>query len=50
MVRVGASEGYFKFKNLTPLYPTMADKLLDPKYWDDKEWTLAKSMKQEKEE
>lgn len=48
MVRVGAIDQFFKFKTLTPIYPTMAQKLTDPGYWKKFEWTFDKSMKQEK--
>ena len=34
MVRVGANEKFFKFRTLTPLYPSMVGKLTDPDYWE----------------
>ena len=48
MVRVGAIDKFFKFKTLTPIYPTMFQKLTDHDYWTKFEWTFEKSMAQEK--
>ena len=45
MVKVGASEKFFKFRTLTPIYPTMREKLTDPDYWNKFEWTHAKAVK-----
>ena len=45
MVKVGATEKFFKFKTLTPIYPTMKQKLVDPDYWAKFEWTHAKAIK-----
>ena len=45
MVKVGASEKFFKFRTLTPIYPTMREKLTDPDYWNKFEWTHAKAIK-----
>lgn len=44
MVKVGATEKFFKFKTLTPIYPTMKDKLTDPEYWTKFQWTHAKAI------
>ena len=47
MVQIGTSTRFFKFKTLTPIYPTMIDKLTDPHYWDKFKWTHMKSIDQE---
>ena len=39
MVRVGANEKFFKFRTLSPLYPTMVGKLTDPNYRDYEIWS-----------
>ena len=39
MVRVGANDKFFKFKTLTPLYPTMVGKLTDPDHWENEIWS-----------
>ena len=48
MVKTGSTEKYFTFKPLTPIYPTMRDKLTDPEYWAKFKWTFEAQMKQEK--
>ena len=32
---IGCQDKYFRFKTLTPLYPTMTEKLTDPDCYDD---------------
>ena len=39
MIRVGTNQRFYKFKTLTPIYPTMIGKLTDENYWDDKYWS-----------
>ena len=39
MIRVGANDKFFKFKILTPLYPTMIGKLTDPEHWENEIWS-----------
>ena len=39
MIRVGTNQRFYKFKTLTPIYPTMFGKLTDENYWDDKKWS-----------
>ena len=48
MVRVGANEKFFKFKTLTPLYPTMVGKLTDPDYWESEIWSQKVMVKKER--
>ena len=50
MIRVGANDKFFKFKTLTPLYPTMFGKLTDPNYWDDEIWSQPSMVKKERKE
>ena len=50
MVRVGANDKFFKFKTLTPLYPTMVGKLTDPDYWESEIWSQKVMVKKEREE
>ena len=45
MVKVGATEKFFKFRTLSPIYPTMKSKLSDPDYWTKFEWTHDKAIK-----
>ena len=48
MVKIGATDKFYVFKTLTPIYPTMVQKLTDPDYWVKFKWTHAKAMAQEK--
>ena len=50
MIRVGANDKFFKFKILTPLYPTMIGKLTDPEYWENEIWSQKIMVKKEREE
>ena len=50
MVRVGANEKFFKFRTLTPLYPSMVGKLTDPDYWESEIWSHNIAVKKEREE
>ena len=49
MIRVGANDKFFKFKILTPLYPTMIGKLTDPEYWENEIWSQKIMVKKERE-
>lgn len=44
----GVSRRFFKFKTLSPLYPTLIDELNAPNYWN--KWTFKKSCEQELKE
>ena len=48
MVMAGVSRRFFKFKTLSPLYPTLIDELNAPNYWN--KWTFKKSCEQELKE
>ena len=48
MVCQGSTDKFLRFKTLTPIYPTILEKLTDKNYWDKFGWTLKKSMEQEK--
>ena len=50
MALIGCQDQYFKFKTLTPLYPTMSGKLKDPDFYEDLVWDLDQSKKDYKEE
>ena len=50
MVRVGANDKFFKFKTLTPLYPSMVGKLTDHEYWENELWSQKMMVKQERRE
>ena len=50
MIRVGTLQRFYKFKTLTPIYPTMIGKLTDENYWDDKKWSHSKQLKAERKE
>ena len=47
MAATGSTDRFYTFKTLTPLYPTMVDKLTDPDYWTKFEWTHEKALEQE---
>ena len=47
---IGCQDKYFRFKTLTPLYPTMREKLTDPGCYDGKDWNLSTSIKLNKSE
>ena len=42
---IGCQDKYFRFKTLTPLYPTMTEKLTDPDCYDGQDWNLSTSVK-----
>ena len=35
---IGCQDEYFKFKTLTPLYPTMTGKMTDASFYEDLAW------------
>lgn len=44
MVKIGASEKFFVWRPLTPIYPTMIQRLTDPEYWNKFGWTHKKAL------
>ena len=50
MIRVGTNQRFYKFKTLTPIYPTMFGKLTDENYWDNKYWSQSSMVKAERKE
>ena len=50
MIRVGTNSRFYKFKTLTPIYPTMVGKLTDPHYWEGREWSQSKMLREERRE
>ena len=50
MIRTGVSDKFFKFRSLTPIYPTSFEKLTDSNYWANHKWSFSNTMKEEKQE
>ena len=46
MVLIGSQETFFRFKTLTPIFPTMVEKLSNPNHYDDGNWNFTSSLKQ----
>ena len=46
MVLIGSQETFFRFKTLTPIFPTMVEKLSNPSHYDDGNWNFTSSLKQ----
>ena len=46
MVLIGSQDHFFKFKTLTPIFPTMREKLTNPSFYDKTNWTFAKSRQE----
>ena len=44
MNKIGATDKFYKYKILTPIYPTMVERLTDPTYWDRFGWTHRKAL------
>ena len=50
MVLIGSQETFFRFKTLTPIFPTMVEKLSNPDHYDDDNWNFGSSLNQDKAE
>ena len=47
---IGCQDEYFKFKTLTPLYPTMAGKMTDASFYEDVAWDKDQFRKEHNQE